>query len=210
MGDNAIGNTLRNVYHHPAKYCACLAKFADATPECLMALPDDGGSFPLSVVKKEICILEIGCDAIDDFCVGELMSLDECLPQTDDENFSCLQVMEDCSLLEMPPVSMVAPPELTMSQLPDSCVRVHDESMSGKKVVERYTQFNIVCNNYDINGSNEALQSSPVEATASYPIGLVSAILISIACVAVLGVFINKRRSNAQFGPVGDDDVELI
>lgn len=82
--------------------------------------------------------------------------------------------------------------------------------MSGKKVVERYTQFNIVCNNYDINGSNEALQSSPVEATASYPIGLVSAILISIACVAVLGVFINKRRSNAQFGPVGDDDVELI
>jgi hypothetical protein len=216
MGDNPIGNFLRDLYHYPEKYCECMASLADDTPECFIALPSDEGRVPLSVLKKEICLLEIGCDAIDDFCAGEIKSLDECLPPLDDETFSCLQVIEDCSLLNVPPVSMLAPPELTMSQLPDSCVRVHDESMSDTKVVERYTRFNDVCNNKGVPESalyTSAAQSSVKEASVSIPIVVFSVALIFAALVAV-SVVIKMRRANAlpaaQFGPIRGDDVELI
>lgn len=212
MGDNPIGNFLRDLYHHPGKYCECMATLADKTPACFVTLPNEAGSLPLSVVKKEICLLEIGCDAIDGFCESEIQSLDECLPPPGDTTFSCLKVIEDCSLLSTPPVSMVAPPELTASELPDSCVRVHDESMSDTKVVERYNQFNDACNN---NGSAESLYTSPTQSSdegmaASIPIVLLVVALVSVALIAGV-VLIRKRRDNVlKFGPVCDDDVELI
>jgi hypothetical protein len=215
MGDNPIGNFLRDLYHHPGKYCKCMASLDEATPECFVTLPNDVGRVPLSVVKKEICLLEIGCDAIDGFCEGEIQSLDECLPSLEDKSFSCLQVIEDCSLLSSPPISIVAPPELTMSELPDSCVRVHDESFPDTNVVERYTQFNDVCNNNGSTAKSQSLYTSPTESSDDKTVVNIPAVLLSIALISAVliavVVLIRKRRANAlEFGPVCDDDAELI
>jgi len=222
LGENDIGNILRDIYHYPDKHCECMLALGDATPECFISLPEmpiDNAKVPLSLVKKEMCLLEIGCGALDDLCASELKSLDECLPPVDEDSFSCLQVMEQCELLELPPISILAPPELTRSQLPDSCLRVYQDSKSDTNIIERYTHFNDVCNK---NVVDEAVHTSAARSynvdddsamsTAKAPIAILATLLV-VAGVAAFVVF-KKRRTSSQpsprFDAVIDDEVELI
>jgi hypothetical protein len=218
LGDNDFGNLLRDIYHHPEKYCKCMATFGEAVPECLLPLPIpdlEDAKLPLSLFKKGVCLLEIGCDAIDDVCVSELKSLDDCLPASIDDTVSCATVTEACESLESPPFSMMLPPEVTESKLPDACERVAQESKTDNNVVERYAEFNAKCNPSSFASSETTTSAYTVVQKESTTMALpfvVAGILLAIA--AVMAVVVLKKRSandaREQFDPVMVEDNELI
>jgi len=228
FGNDVLGDLLRDLYHHPDKFCECSASLKDATPECFLTIPGiDNAKLPLSVFKKELCLIGIACDAIDNVCASEIKSLDECLPPTDETTFSCLEVMEQCQLLESPPISILAPPEITASQLPYPCERVQAESFSDTNVVERYTIFNNVCNNNAVSApeaqsnDSELVSSSsgaddPVESGSTSTTALLAGVagIFIVTLIAALVLVVKKIRANRQqdvhFDAITDDQAELI
>lgn len=172
LGENAIGDFARDIYHHPDKICKCVADLGDAVPSCLLKIsipedevPEEMEDFvpeglddikvPLSLLKKATCLIGIGCDAIDDWCETQLEALDHCLPDAGKASFSCLTTIEKCALEADPPIAITAPPLLTTSELPDACQRVYAET-STTNVPERYSHFNAVCN-------SDAVSTKPAE-----------------------------------------------
>lgn len=227
LGDNAIGDMIRDLYHHPDKYCNCMASFAEALPECLVSIqiPELGDlELPLSLLKKETCLIEIACEAIDDTCMSEFKTLDECLPK--DDTFSCLDVIEGCQLLESS--FFMLPPQLTQSQLPTQCVQVYQDSKMDTNVIERYEAFNAKCGvqgndehetTKHAKSDDELTTSATDEAKAgtASPLAITAVLLIVAAFVAILYIVIKKRRAAAatmeprsHFDPVMVEEKDLI
>jgi hypothetical protein len=175
LGDNPLGDLLRKVYHTPDRICSCIPALEDAVPSCLYSItvpqeqmPEGMTSdmkIPLSLVKKYTCMLDnVVCAALDDMCATELEALDLCLPPADQASFSCMSVMEKCTLESEPSFSMEAPPELTANELPDACQRVYTAGALTTNLPERYRHFNNICNNAE---SETAALSSPVDSSSS-------------------------------------------
>jgi hypothetical protein len=230
LGDNPLGDLLRDIYHTPDKMCSCVAALEDAIPSCLyIIIPEElmpegtkgDLKIPLSLVKKECCVVGIACAALDDMCATELEALDLCLPPADQASFSCMSVMEKCALESEPPFSMEVPPELTAAELPDACQRVYTASALMTNVPERCRHFNSICNNAgptpattttktatatsslsSPEGISASENVSPHGATSSSkPLGMVG-VFLAASVVAAVYLVLGRRRARSGYKEV--------
>mmetsp|Transcript_19522 Transcript_19522/g.36581 ORF Transcript_19522/g.36581 Transcript_19522/m.36581 type:complete len:294 (+) Transcript_19522:849-1730(+) len=134
LGDNVLGDFLRDFYHNPGKNCACAAAFGDAVPSCLIHSLDDEVVVPGSLFKAASCLVGKACDAVEDICLEELEGLDQCLPPLDGKK-SCYKIELDCALEGS--MSLILPPQLTLGELPDTCQKVSEESMAENHIPDR-------------------------------------------------------------------------
>jgi hypothetical protein len=214
LGDNPLGNALRNFYLYPDKTCPCLESLSDETPEqCTL----DIWPIPLvgSWLKTSACLISsLGCKSFEDFCIRELEVLDKCLPAVDDV-LSC-QAVQQCNSAG-DSLSLSLPPSLLGIPLPDACTRVYGEQKRqkfvGTFVTERYDIFKGTCtgdsNIWKLEQGAAAFGSTSGEpllvktgenrGTPGFLIGLVAG--LGLAAIMAILVALSKRiRSKTQDG----------
>lgn len=197
LGDNPVGNLIREMYHHPDKFCACTQAFGDAVPQCLLTDPISDSTISGSLFKSSACLVGLTCSHIDDFCTRELEALDSCLPPMNDNTLSNEEVIKQCEADESMLIGI--PAQLSKGQLPDACERVYNEKMSDSQVLERFNrQMNADASVPQPNCDNGGCGTGSSKAFLT--IVIVFAGLAIIAVLAYMYVYKRKITSPANTG----------
>jgi len=148
LGDNSVGNFMRNEMIMTKNGMTCLAKLGQSVPDCTIY------RWPVPIVgpllKVASCAYPMFEDIVSMSCEYELFVLSECLPLVSDmKNASdemCYKWIDQCAQKDMefgpmPFFGMTLPPPLTARPLNDIC---HDQDLYDR-VSRQYEIFRDEC-----------------------------------------------------------------
>lgn len=148
LGDNSVGNFMRNELTMTKNGMTCLAELGQSVPDCTLY------RWPVPIVgpllKVASCAYPMFEDIFSMSCEDELSVLSQCLPSVSEmENATdemCYKWIDQCAQKDMefgpvPFFGMSLPPPLTARPLNDIC---HDPSLDGE-VSKRYEFFRDEC-----------------------------------------------------------------
>lgn len=194
LGDNPLGDWLRDYYLHPDKVCQCYANLGDAVPECAVTsgslvtkvtqmtkmlkelgpvdenspvnYNEDEPSVSGSMIKMLSCLEGVFCGALENVCASSLMALDTCLPQMGMEGeATCEDVVSQCT--DAGALFLALPEQMMGLPLPDMCLRVYEErDLYDMQIPARYDAFSAGC--YGVEEVTETEEEAYEEMEEEY------------------------------------------